>query len=125
VARGAWYFKWVEALWKDGYTAGCQETPQKLFCPLSIHTRAEATVFSWRMMHGRDFVPPEASEPPYTDVALGAWSAKWVAAAKQDGLTEPCEAPAERGDGLFRPTDPLTRAEAACMMARAKGLPLP
>jgi hypothetical protein len=60
---------------------------------------------------------------PYTDVALGTWYAKWVAAAKEGGLTEPCEAPAERGDDRFRPEETLTRAEAACMMVKAKGLP--
>ena len=114
-----WSAKWVEALWKDGYTAGCLLNPLS-FCPLRVHTRAESTVFFGRMAHGKDFLPPEPSEPPYTDVALGAWSAKWVAAAKQDGLTEPCEAPEERGDGRFRPEAQLTRAEAACMMAKAK-----
>ena len=124
VPLAEWFAKWAEGLWKDGYTAGCQAAPL-LFCPLTVHNRAEATVFFERMLHGKDFIPTETGEPPYSDVARGTWYMKWVAAAKGDGLTEPCEAPGERGDGRFRPMEPLTRAEAACMMARAKGLPLP
>src|SRR3990170_6500668 len=119
-----WFAKWAEALWKDSYTAGCGLGPLR-FCPLQVHTRAEATVFFERMLHGKEFLPAEISVPPYSDVARGTWYAKWVAAAKQDGLTEPCEAPAERGDARFRPEEQLTRAEAACMLAKAKQLGLP
>jgi len=45
-----------------------------------------------------------------------------VAAAYAAGLTQDCEDPPNRGADRFRPQDPITRAEAACMMVRAKGL---
>jgi len=124
VALGAWYAKWADALWRDGYTAGCGLEPLA-FCPLHVHTRAEATVFFLRMLRGKDYLPGAPTEQSYSDVPVGAgapWYAKWVYAARGEGLTLPCEDEAQRGDTLFRPMDPLTRAEGACMMAIAKGL---
>jgi len=116
-----WYAKWVKALWEEGFTAGCATSPLR-FCPNQGHTRAEATVFFLRMLRGVDYQPPEPGELFYTDVARGTWYFKWVGAAHAAGLTASCEEPGQRQDQLFRPNDPLTRAEAACMMARAKGL---
>jgi len=124
VALGTWYAKWVHQLWLDGFTSGCATGPLR-FCPHVPHSRAEATVFFLRMLRGKDYVPPEPSSLPYSDVARGAWYFKWVAAAYDAGLTQDCEDPSQRGDDRFRPEEPITRAEAACMMARAKGLSLP
>jgi hypothetical protein len=45
-----------------------------------------------------------------------------VYAAYADGLVQACEDDANRGDARYRPLDELSRAEAACMMAFAKGL---
>jgi len=119
VPLAQWFAKWVKALWDDGFTAGCAANPLR-FCPDQGHTRAEATVFFLRMLRGVDYVPPEPGELFYSDVARGAWYAKWVTAAQQAGLTSECEDPANRADDRFRPAEPITRAEAACMMTRAK-----
>ena len=121
VPLSAWFAKWAHQLWLDGFTAGCATSPLR-FCPDAPHTRAEATVFFVRLKLGKDYQPPEPSQAVYADVALGAWYAKWVYAARAEGLTEGCEDLANQGDGLFRPLAEITRAEAACMMARAKGL---
>jgi len=75
------------------------------------------------MLRGKDYVPPQPSSLFYSDVALDAWYAKWVAAAYEAGLTRDCEDPANRSDDRFRPEEAITRAEAACMMVKAKGLP--
>jgi len=124
VALGNWYVKWVHQLWLDGSTVGCAVDPL-LFCPLQVHTRAEGAVFFVRMLRGKDYLPPEPTRIPYQDVAHGTWYLKWVAAADAEGLTRVCEDPSQRTDQNYRPSEPLTRAEAACMMARAKGLPAP
>jgi len=121
VSPSAWYAKWAHQLWLDGFTSGCATSPLR-FCPDAPHTRAEATVFFVRLKLGKDYQPPEPSAAVYADVALGTWYAKWVYAARAEGLTEGCEDLANQGDGLFRPLAEITRAEAACMMARAKGL---
>ncbi|NIM94319.1 MAG: hypothetical protein GTO18_11510, partial [Anaerolineales bacterium] len=117
-----WFFKWAEGLWEDGYTAGCGSEPL-IFCPLTGHTRAEAAVFFERMLHGADFVPADPVTQVYDDVPVGGsalWFSKWVMAAYQDGLVHDCEDDANRGDAFYRPYDGLTRAEAACMMNKAK-----
>lgn len=124
-----WGTRWVHALWNEGFTAGCgvdEGSSLPLFCPLSKHIRAEATVFLLRILKGPDYLPPELDpkNPPdyvYEDVPVSndIWYAKWVYAAFAEGLIDGCEDDENRGDQMFRPGDDLTRAEAACMMVRA------
>ena len=121
VDLGAWYAKWAEALWQDGYTAGCSQSPL-LYCPLAEHNRAEGAVFYLRMLHGADYTPPAPSVQIFEDVPLSAWYAKWVNQAHSEGLLEPCSISPTL---LYCPLDPLTRGQAARMMVRAKGLVTP
>ncbi|HKZ53887.1 MAG TPA: hypothetical protein VJ123_00290 [Anaerolineales bacterium] len=62
-------------------------------------------------------IPPRATSL-FADVALSAWYAPWVEAAYQAGLIPACGQDPLR----FCPEEPLSRAMAAYMMARAKGL---
>jgi hypothetical protein len=127
VSLAEWYAKWANVLRDDGYTEGCGTDPL-IFCPLQFHTRAEATVFFERMLHGIDYLPPEPTTQVYGDVPVGldsAWFSKWVMAAELDGLLLGCEDPDDHAEGLFRPLDELTRAEGACMMFRAKSILAP
>ena len=117
VALDAWYANWVHGLWEDGYTAGCGTDPL-IYCPEQEHTRAEGTVFYLRMMYGEDYQPSEG-KGYFTDVDPETWYAKWVDAAWEAGITEPC---ATEPELRFCPDDPLTRAVAAYMMVQAKGL---
>jgi hypothetical protein len=122
---GIWSTKWAQALYDDGYTAGCGESPL-IFCPNDEHLRDESTVYFERMLNGIGYMPSDPASPfYYTDVPYGAdsvWFSKWVFAAYNDNILQECEDEANRADQLFRPFDGLTRAEAACMMAKAKGL---
>jgi len=127
VALSQWYAKWAHQLFNDGYTAGCSSDPLR-FCPNDIHKRAESTVYFERMLHGVDYYPEDPTQAFYDDVPYGAdslWYSKWVWAAYLDEIIQECEDDANRGDNLFRPDDGETRAEAACIMAKAKQLPLP
>jgi hypothetical protein len=124
VGLAQWFAKWVHALWEEGLTAGCGGSPPN-YCPDREHTRAEAAVFFVRMLRGPDYQPPEPLEQVYNDVPVGEtapWSSKWIMAAYQLGLVQGCESPAHAVPGSYRPAAPLTRAEAACMMVKAKGL---
>jgi len=115
-----WGYGWVESLWRDGFTAGCNTSPL-MYCPDRQHTRAEACVFFLRIRRGVDFVPPTPTGL-FTDVDTEAWYAGWVEAAYRDGLLPACGT-----DPLtFCPEALLDRAWAAYMMVQAKGgLPLP
>jgi hypothetical protein len=115
-----WFAKWADALWTDGYTAGCGTDPL-IFCPLQGHTRTEGTVFYLRMLNGAGYVPPDPVGV-FSDVSLDFWGAKWIEAAYGAGLITACETtPVLR----FCSDDPLDRATAAFMMVHAKELSLP
>ena len=122
-----WFANWVHGLWLDGFTTGCGLDPQggERYCPLREHSRAEIAVFMLRLLHGPGYVPPETAAERsfiYADVPTrGVWYAKYVYQALDEGLIAGCDG--QQGDGqMFRPEDVVTRAEAACMLARAKGL---
>ena len=117
-----WAVDWVDLLKRDGLTAGCS-TSESLFCPEAPNTRAETTVFLLRIKHGRDYLPEQPGQQVFLDVAPSDWFADWVTAAYREGLTEGCDEPERLKLSHFRPLEPITRAEAACMMVRAKGLP--
>lgn len=46
-----WAASWIEQLYRDGITAGCQASPARLFCPGQTTTRAEVAVFLVRAFH--------------------------------------------------------------------------
>jgi subtilisin family serine protease len=117
VALEAWYAEWATAMWEEGYTSGCATDPP-LYCPERSHTRAEASVFYLRMMYGLAYEPPGA-RGLFADVDPQAWYARWVEAGWEAGIVKACAGEPEL---RFCPLDPLTRGEAAQMMARAKGL---
>ncbi|MDF1500229.1 MAG: carboxypeptidase regulatory-like domain-containing protein [Anaerolineales bacterium] len=120
VASAFWGYGWIESLWADGFTAGCNTDPL-MYCPDNQHTRAEGSVFFLRVKNGVDYQPP-APTGLLTDVDPEAWYAGWVEAAYNEEILPPCSE-----DPLaFCPEDLLDRAWAAYMMVRAKGgLPLP
>jgi hypothetical protein len=119
VARSFWGFGWIESLWIDGFTAGCQTSPL-LYCPNTQHTRAEGSVFFLRIKNGSSYQPP-APTGIFTDVALTDWFAGWVEAAYNQGILPACQTSPLR----FCPNNPLDRSWAAYMMVQAKGLPIP
>jgi hypothetical protein len=116
----AWYADWVHGLWDDGYTAGCGTNPL-IYCPDQEHTRAEGCVFYLRMMYGADYQPGEEAGY-FADVDEDEWYARWVDAAWEAGIAEPCET---EPDLRYCPEEGLSRAVAAYMMVKAKGVAVP
>ena len=119
VPLSEWYTKWSHGLWEDGYTSGCGTDPL-IYCPLQQHTRAEGAVFFLRMLNGAMYEPPPA-RGLFADVDVNAWEAKWVEAAYNEAIMDPCDLEGMR----FCPGDPLSRAMAASIMVKAKGITLP
>jgi len=120
VPSSFWGFGWIESLWTDAFTAGCQVSP-RLYCPNSQHTRAEGSVFFLRIKNGAAYQPPAPSGTLFTDVALTDWYAGWVEDAYNQGLLPACQT----GPLRFCPNTPLDRSWAAYMMVQAKGLSIP
>lgn len=123
-----WFSDWVTELRERGFTKGCSENPP-LHCPLLGHTRAEATVFFWRLIYGAEAVPPEPTEQIYADVPATdsqgnpLWYYRWVNAAHLAEIIQNCGTDME--NMIFRPEEPITRAETACMMYHAITAPPP
>jgi hypothetical protein len=115
-----WFAKWANALWEDGYTAGCGSSPL-IYCPQQAHTRAEGSVFFLRMLNGASY-QPEMASGLFADVDLSTWYAPWVEAAYVEGLLPACEGGPEM---KICPENELDRAMGAYMMVQAKGLSVP
>jgi hypothetical protein len=115
-----WYGKWADELYQEGFTAGCSSDPLK-FCPLQVHSLAEASVFFVRMKHNPDFYPSEPQHI-FSDIPQGSWYERWVEQAYVDGLLLPCQTVPELQACA---EDPITRATAAYMMVHAKDLSPP
>jgi hypothetical protein len=119
----SWGQSWAEGMWVEGLTAGCNADPL-LFCPASILTRAEASVFGLRIEHGADYIPPAVSHifaDEWSDPAIN-WAEPWAEQAYLDGLLPACGMQDEKP--LFCPGDLLTRAWAAFLVVQAKDLPI-
>jgi len=119
VDPGYWGYGWIESLWTDGFTSGCDTDPLA-YCPTREHTRAEACVFFLRIKNGIAFQPPPA-QGIFTDVISSEWYASWVEAAYNDGLLPACST----NPLAFCPEDRLNRAWAAYMMIQAKNILVP
>jgi PKD repeat protein len=108
VAPSASYASWVEQIYRDGITSGCQRAPVRLFCPSNSLTRAEMSVLLIAAIHGPLFLPPPATGI-FADVPRTYWAARWIEQLLRDGVTSGCQ-PSPR---LFCPESSLTRAEIA------------
>jgi hypothetical protein len=84
-----WAHDTIEALYQEGYIAGCSLDPL-LYCPERIMNRAESAVFVERGIHGAEYLPPDPAEQVFADVALTEWFAKWATALWEDGYTAGC-----------------------------------
>ncbi len=120
VPLSRWSVDWITQLWEDDYTAGCGTDPL-IYCPARDNSLAEGCVFFLRMMYGSDYIPPD-TVGIFADAPAGEWYTRWVEAAYNAGLIEPCQTIPEL---LICPNEPLSRAKAAYMMCQAKDLPLP
>jgi len=122
VPRDSWASKWIAQLWADGFTEGCgEELGFPLYCPWQQLNWAEGCVFFIRMLHGADYEPPGADGKPFSNLDPGWWGSKWIEAAWDAGLLPEHKLQLSFGQFTFvGPESPMTRAEAAYVMHRAK-----
>lgn len=104
-------FRWVEALFAGGITAGCGG---ENFCPEAVVTRGQMAIFLLRSIFGGGFVPPEATGLIFGDVPASHFAAAWIEALAAQGITAGC------GGGNYCPQAPVTRAQMAVFLLRAK-----
>ena len=108
---GAFAFSHIEDLALSGVTGGCG---QARYCPRDAVTRAQMAVFLGRGMHGSESTPPAATGSVFGDVSTESFAAAWIEQLAADGVTSGC------GGGDYCPREPVTRAQMAVFLLRAK-----
>lgn len=103
-----WYADLAERLYLEGITSGCGTDPLR-YCPEDPVTRAEMAVFIIRALSA----PIGEYQGLFLDVPSDAWFAPSVEQLASLGITS------GYGDGSFRPSQRITRAEMAVMVNRA------
>ena len=117
VPAGYWAAAWIEQLYSDGLTRGCDTDPLR-YCPQNNITRAEMAVFLVRVLHGQDYIPP-APTGLFEDVPATHWAAPWIEQLYRDGITTGCSTSPLR----FCPKGSTTRAEIAAFLVRTFDVP--
>ena len=108
---GHWAFSHIETLAANSVSGGCGSDN---FCPDDPVTRAQMAVFLERGINGGDFTPPAATGNVFLDVGATDFAASFIEQLFLDGITSGC------GNNRFCPADPVTRAQMAVFLLRAK-----
>ena len=113
---------YIQGVWNDGITAGCQADPL-LYCPGQSIPRGQMAVFIEKGVRGSDFVPPactgyfgDVSCPPTPEDPYG----DWVELLFNDGITAGCQA----SPPLFCPLQQIPNEQMATFLVKAFGLPV-
>lgn len=116
VPNDHWAADYINILAEHDYVAGCS-VERPLFCPEQELTRAEMAVIIDRGNHTASLDPLEPASPPFSDVPLEAWFARWVQVLLDDGFTAGCSVESSELS-LFCPLRAHTREEATVFFDR-------
>lgn len=108
-----WAWKYIEAMYTAGITAGCGTSP-RIYCPSASVNRAQMAVFLLRGMYGSGYTPPAPTGMIFTDVPASHWAAAWIEQLYTEGITGGC------GGTLFCPEAQVNRAQMAVFLLRAE-----
>jgi hypothetical protein len=107
-----WANNYIERLYNAGITSGCSTTPLS-YCPESIVTRGQMSVFLEKGVHYPNAFTPPDRVPTFNDT-VGHWAEDWIEALRNDGITGGC------GTNLYCPEATVTRAQMAVFLLRSK-----
>lgn len=109
---------WIELLFADGITDGCQIEPERLYCPNSPVSRAQMAIFLLKAKYGEAYEPEfEETSTGFDDVSLTDPAGPYIMQLVLEGITSGC------GDGLFCPDLPVTREQMAIFLVKTFELP--
>jgi len=114
VSNQHWAVAWINELYHEGITAGCGQNPLR-YCPEENVTRAQMAIFILRTIHGSMYEPP-VSTIIFLDVPSSYWAAAWINELYHEGITGGCGV----NPLVFCPDQPVTRAQMAVFLLRAK-----
>jgi len=107
---GTWYHEAVDYVLRNGLMSGYGGG---LFGPDENLSRAQLA----QILYSHAGRPAVTGANPFTDVAVGTWYANAVTWAAAQGIV------GGYGNGLFGPSDPITREQLAVMLWRYAGSP--
>ncbi len=102
----------IETIFRRGITGGCAAGT---YCPTASVNRAQMAVFLLRAKLGSTYAPPSAQDI-FSDVAAGSFFAPWIEDLYNRGITGGCGTSPLR----YCPSDPITHAQMAVFLLRAK-----
>ena len=105
-----WAWDYIERLANAGITGGCGTG---IYCPENQVTRAQMAVFLEKGLHYPVAYTAPNVAPTFGDT-VGHWAEDWIEALKNDGITSGCAI------GLYCPENPVTRAQMAVFLLKAK-----
>ena len=95
VHQGDFAADWIEQLYAEGITGGCQAGTPPNYCPTSSVTRGQMAAFLLKIYHGNGYAPPTAtgvfSDVP-TTLPLAPWIEELARLAVTSGCGDPCTA---------------------------------
>ena len=113
---------YIQGVWDDGITAGCNASPL-LYCPNFFINRGQMAVFIEKDLRGPDFVPPPCTGI-FGDVPCPATPqdpfADWIEQLFNDGITSGCQT----SPPLFCPNIPIPNEQMAVFIVKAFELPV-
>jgi IPT/TIG domain/S-layer homology domain len=102
----------VEAVFRDGITAGCGGGR---YCRDDAVRRDQMAVFLLKSEHGSAYVPPPCTPPGlFLDVPCPGMFTDWIEQLFAEGITGGC------GDGTYCPSSPVNRAQMAVFLLKTK-----
>ncbi|MFN2304402.1 MAG: InlB B-repeat-containing protein, partial [Anaerolineales bacterium] len=109
-----WASDWIYRLFNAGITSGCGTNPLR-YCPEQVVNRAQMAIFLLKGRYGSYYTPPPVgSSTGFNDVPNNHWAAPWIKQLAAEGITAGC------GGGNYCPDAPVTRAQMAIFLLRAK-----
>jgi hypothetical protein len=113
-----WAAAWIKQLHAEGITAGCSSTS---YCPQASATHAQMAVFLLRVKYGIGYTPPAVWYIDFYDVSNFHWAVNWIQQVAAEGISYGAHnCSVAYNFGRFCPENPVTRAEMAGMLLRAR-----
>jgi hypothetical protein len=114
---------WIEDLYNQGITGGCDDDPLLLYCPDGIVNRQQMAVFLLKMKDGALYDPPDCAQR-FGDVLCtpGTGFSDWIDELYNRGVTGGCQGPPL--PLLYCPASPVLRGQMAAFLVKNFGLVL-
>ena len=102
---------WIEQLYAEGITGGCQAGSPPNYCPSASVLRGQMAVFLLKIYHGTGYAPPAATGV-FSDVPVSNPFAPWVEELARLYVTTGC------GGSQYCPSSSVTRGQMAVFLAK-------